>query len=234
VAVAAGVTLALHRSWFGYSIVTVIAAGAVFIVAGGRVGVFLIAPALASLLYLGLGLARSRPRGRLLTVHLAHLGVSLFLVGVAGSSFGADFSGTMMPGDTITVGGHEISLDRVETGEGDRYVFVRAVVDVDGRSLAPEIRAYEEQTVPVAEPVVRSSPVDDVIVAVSLLFPDGETVEVSVFVRPLVWWVWAGAVLMGLAGLVALFARDGAAAGPRRSATAGRQRGETTSGAASP
>jgi len=125
----------------------------------------------------------------------------------------------------------------VDTGEADRYVFVRAdfLLDPFGKvMLSPEIRAYEDQSLPVAEPVVRSSLVDDVIVAISLLYPDGETVEVSVFVRPLVTWVWVGAALMALAGLVALVWRDGAVAGRRRPATAGQQRGGTTSEGVAP
>jgi len=155
--------------------------------------------------------------------------MAVFLLAVAASSFGSDFNGSMRPGDTVELGGHELGLQAIETGDEDRYVFVRAVFDLDGSSIAPQIRAYEDQDVPVAEPALRSSLVDDVIVAVSLMFPDGETVEVSAFVRPLVTWVWVGAGLMGLAGLAALFARDGAAAERRRPAREERRGAGTTS-----
>jgi cytochrome c-type biogenesis protein CcmF len=202
--------------------------------AGLRPGVFLLAPALASFVVIGLRLVEKRPRGRILTAHLAHLGMALFLVGVAGSSLGEDFSGSMMPGDAVVVAGHEIVLEDVRTGESERFVFVRAGFTVDGERLEPEIRAYEDQASPVAEPVLRSTVVADVIVAVSLLFPDGNTVAVSVFVRPLVWLVWAGALLMGLAGLVALSSRAGDGARRRRGATEARQPEGTTSGTASP
>ncbi len=128
------------------------------------------------------------------------------------------------------MGGHEVTLLEVDTGEADRYVYVRADFSVDGRTLSPEIRGYEEQATPVAEPALRSTLLGDVIVAVSLLFPDGETVEVSVFVRPLVWWGWVGAALMTLAGLAALSGRGGAAATRRRSARAGQLPGGPTTG----
>lgn len=233
VVVAVSLTLALLRTWNEYFIAVAVAAAASLAIAGPRVGVVLLAPALASLTLLTFALVTRRVRGRLLTVHLAHIGMALFLVGVAGSSFGDEFNGAMVPGETVTVAGHEVTLHRVDTGESSRYVFVRADFDVDGSPISPEIRAYEAQTTPVAEPVLRSRLVDDVIVAVSLLFPDGETVEVSVFVRPLVSWVWVGAALMGLAGLVALFARGGAAATPRRSATAAQPTEGTTTGALS-
>jgi cytochrome c-type biogenesis protein CcmF len=201
----------------------------VFLV-GAQIGAVLIASALAAVSTLIVGMISGRRRGRRLTIYLAHLGMAVLLSGVAGSSFGADFNGTMVPGDTVEVAGHQLTLDEIETGDRDRYAFVRADFELDGAPISPEIRGYEEQATPVAEPALRSSPLDDVVVAISLLFPDGDTVEVSVFVRPLVTWVWVGAALMGVAGLAALFGRDGAASRRRRSAKGEQPAGETTSG----
>ena len=230
VAIAVGLAVSLRRSWTVYLPVAVAVAVISLAIAGWRVGAVLLGPALASVALLATGLAKGGLRGRRATIHLAHFGMAVLLVGVAGSSFGADFAGSMRSGESVTVAGHEIVLRGVETGEADRYAFVRADFDLDGAPISPEIRGYEEQTTPVAEPALRPGLVDDVIVAVSLLFPDGDTVEVSVFVRPLVTWVWVGGVLIGLAGLTALFGRGGAASGPRRSATAEPRSGETATG----
>jgi cytochrome c-type biogenesis protein CcmF len=190
VLIAVGVALSLRTSPREYAIVAVVVAAVVLMVGGLRLGAVLLVPAVASLLVVGAHGLRRRPHGRLVTVKLAHLGFAIILAGVAGSSFGDDFSGPMMAGDTVEVGGHEISLLEVTSGETDRYVYARGRFDVDGRELTPEIRAYEDQPVPVAEPALWSSLTDDVIVAVSLLFPDGQTMAVSVFVRPMVWAVW--------------------------------------------
>jgi cytochrome c-type biogenesis protein CcmF len=238
IVVAVSVSLALGSEWplewmllLG---VTLLVAAVALWIADARVGVLLIAPAAGSTLLLMRGVVRGRARGRMLVTHLAHLGMAVFLVGVAGSSFGDDFSGAMTPGETTVVGGHEVVLDEVTTGEGDRFIYVQARIEVDGTSLTPEIRAYEDQALPVAEPVVRRGVVDDVIVAISLLFPDGETVEVSVFVKPLVSLVWVGAILMALAGLVALFGRAEAVATQRQSAREAQPAAGTTSGTSSP
>jgi cytochrome c-type biogenesis protein CcmF len=233
VGVAASLTLALGGSWRVFVVLTGGAAAFVSLLAGPGVGTFLLAPAAASLCLLGVDLLWRRPRGRQLTIRLAHVGMAVFLTAVAGSSLGVDFSGSMVPGDTVEVGDHEITLEGTETGEGERFVYVRASFLVDGTPISPEIRAYEDQTLPVAEPALRSTPFSDVIVAVSLLFPDGDTVAVSVYVRPLVWWVWVGAGLMGLAGLSALFGRGAAGAAPRRSAREEPRPAGTTSGTAS-
>lgn len=162
--------------------------------------------------------------------YLAHLGLLMILIGAGGSALGDQYRGQMSPGDTTDVAGRMVTLDGTSTGESGRYLYVRAVFIVDGRhELAPEIRAYEEQPQPISEPALLSSPASDVIVAISRLEPDGRTVSVSVFVRPLVWWVWAGAVMVALAGLVGLFGRSGVSSRRRRMATTARQQGETTS-----
>ncbi len=230
VVVASSVYLALGRSPMWFAGLTVVTLAGATLLSGPQPGVLLLAPALASTLLLARLVSRRGLAPRVLVSRLAHLGMALFLVGVAGSALGDDFTGSMRPGDTVNVAGKEVRLEFVELGEADRYVFVRGGVDVDGRNATPEIRAYEDQALPVAEPALLAGLFEDVIVAISLLFPDGETVEVSVFVRPLVTWVWAGALVMGLAGLVALFGRDGVVAARRPRATAVLQPGGTTSG----
>jgi len=229
VVVASCLSVALRRrSWMVLVVTAAVVAGVVAALVGPRVGLLLLAPAAGSLLALIAVSLRSRPHRRLWPAHLAHIGMGLFLVAVAGSAFGADHSGSMRPGDSVVVAGHEVTLVSVDTGEADRFVFARAEFTVDDATLMPEIRAYEDQAVPVAEPALWSTPRQDVIIAVSLLFPDGETIEVSVFVRPLVWWVWVGAALIALGGLFALVGRDGAGAVRRRSARAEQRRGGTT------
>jgi len=186
--------------------------------------------AVAAMVLLVIHLAEARPRKARLVAHLAHLGMAMVVFGAAGSALGADFSGTMRPGDSIEVAGHTVTLERITTGEADRFAYARSVFRVDGSAvLQPEIRAYEDQAVPVSEPALRSTPGSDLIVATSLLFPEASAVEVSVFVRPLVWWVWLGAVVMGAAGLLALVGRGEDGAGRRRGAREERPRGETAS-----
>lgn len=224
--VAAVLAVALGCSWRVMAVSTLAAMLGVVALTGMEPTVLLLAPALGSLAALVYDPVRMRRRGTSLVAHVAHIGMAVFLLAVAGSALGQDFSGSMMPGDRVSVGGHEVYLTGFSTGETDRYVFVRASFDVDGETMEPEIRAYEDQTAPVAEPVLMSRPAGDVIVAISLLFPDGNTVAVSVFVRPLVWWVWVGAALMGFAGLYAI---GGVVAGRRRPAIEALPPGETTS-----
>lgn len=169
-------------------------------------------------------------RGRRRVGLLAHLGIVVALIGAGGSSLGSEFTGPMVPGDTVTVGPHTVELVEVSLGETDRFIYAEGLFLLDGRSeLRPQIRAYESQALPVAEPALRTTPFLDIIVAVTLLTPDGGGFEVSVFVRPMVWWVWAGAVLLAASGVFALVSRDGASSRRRREAIEGPLQTGTTS-----
>jgi cytochrome c-type biogenesis protein CcmF len=191
-------------------------------------GVTLLGLAAASVLFLSLDIARTRPTGRLLAGHVAHLGMALVLVGAAGSSLGEDFSAPMAPGERVQLAHHEVELESIDTGESDRYIFVAADVTVSrdggsGVTMSPQIRAYEEQALPVPEPALHSTLWEDVVVAISRVSEDALVVEVSVFVRPLVTLVWVGAILISLGGVLALAATGAGAARRRRSARAGQQ-----------
>lgn len=230
--VAAALALAHGVDWRMWLGLVVVGAGLGTVFVEGA-GLWLVVPAAVSLVMLLVLLTGRRTRGRPLVAQVAHLGMAIVLVAVAGSTFGEDFSSTMRPGDRVAVAGHQIVLEGVTTGDTARYQFARARFVVDGAVMEPEIRAYDGQELPVAEPRLRSTPVDDVIVVISLLFPDTETVEVSVIVRPLVWWVWVGAAVVALAGLIALSSRVGGGGGRRRSATGAPLPAETTSGTGS-
>lgn len=193
------------------------------------VSVSLLALAGGSLALLVVQLVLHRGRRRALPGYLAHAGVAMLLLGAAGSAMGGEVRSVMSPGEDVVVAGRHIELVALTTGETDRFVFAEAEVRLDGsHTLRPQIRGYEEQSFPIAEPAIHSSPASDVIVAISLLFPDAAAADVSVFVRPLVWWVWAGALAVSVAGLLAIVARDGGGAGRRRGAREERQPADTT------
>jgi cytochrome c-type biogenesis protein CcmF len=139
----------------------------------------------------------------------------------------------MGPGETADLARYTIELETIEAGEADRFIYVAADVSfsrsgVDLFRLSPEIRAYEDQALPVPEPALRTTLVEDVVVAISRVAGDASVVEVSVFVRPLVTWVWVGAALIALAGLIALVSTGGDGARRRRSATEEQQTAGTT------
>lgn len=193
-------------------------------------GTVLLAMAAGAVGLLVSDLSRHRPKRMMVPAYLAHLGIAIVLLGVGGSALGDEASVSMVPGDTVTVGDRTLVLTEIIFGETDRFLFAEGVFVLDGGPvLRPQIRAYERQGVPVAEPAMWSTPMVDILVAVTLLTPDAQGFEVSVFVRPMVWWVWVGAVILSIAGVYALVSRAGDGGGRRRSATTTPPRTGTTS-----
>lgn len=173
----------------------------------------------------------ARRRRWLAPARLAHLGLALVLVGAGGSSLGDEHLGPMSIGESVQVGTRTVELVSISTGEADRYIYVEGVFLIDGHSeMRPQIRAYEGQRLPVAEPALRSTPVSDLILAVSVVSPDLDGFEVSVFVRPMVWWVWVGALVISMAGVAALVSKRGGGGERRRAATTTRPPTGTTNG----
>ena len=160
---------------------------------------------------------------------MAHVGIAMVLIGAAGSAMGGDGVAVMAPGDSLEVAGHEIVMRAINTGETERFLFAEAEIVLDGQYvLTPQIRAYGGRDLPIAEPAIRSTPGGDVIVAISLLFPDAAAADVSVFVRPLVWWVWVGALVVSLGGLLLIAVTTSDGARRRRKARAEPQQADTT------
>jgi len=193
------------------------------------------AGAAAAALTIGYELVMRRPGRRHLVAGVAHLGVAVLLIGAAGSSFGAEYHGGVSAGDEISVGDRRISVVTITSGSREDFDYVAAELAVSdgggsGYVLTPEWRAYEGSVLPTPEPALRAGVRADVVAAISRTSDDAVVVWLDVFVRPLVTWVWVGAALIAVSGLLGLATSYGPAARQRRSATATRQPGGTMVG----
>ena len=92
--------------------------------------------------------------------------------------------------------------------KGPNYKAMRAILDVskDGKKVAtlhPEKRVYNVQTMPMTEAAIDTGFTRDLYV--SLGEPvDGGAWVVRVYYKPFVDWIWGGAFLMALGGVLAL------------------------------
>jgi cytochrome c-type biogenesis protein CcmF len=153
--------------------------------------------------------------------HVAHAGLGLLLLGVAGTASGTTESVPVEPGDRVTVLGETVDYRGVEVVEdvangGGRVAGSSAVVaDVHaaGHDLAPSLVAYPAIARVLAETSLVSGPLRDVQVGLRDADDDGAAV-LQIGVHPLQVLVWWGGLVLVLAGLV--IARE------RRSAPGGR------------
>ena len=145
-------------------------------------------------------------------MHLAHVGIAVFVVGVAlVNGYQTEKDVKMAPGDTVSVGGYSFRFNGVNAQRGPNYQALVGDVDLlrDGRvlrQLKPEKRNYFASSMPMTEAAIDSGLLRDVYVSlgepIDRARPDGEW-AVRVYHKPFVGWIWGGCLIMALGGLLA-------------------------------
>ncbi|MGC4090868.1 MAG: heme lyase CcmF/NrfE family subunit [Polyangiaceae bacterium] len=146
-------------------------------------------------------------------MHLAHLGVAAFVVGVVlVKNYEVERDVKMEPGDSVHLQGYEFRFKGVHAVEGPNYLALRGEVELlkDGRLdkvLHPEKRNYASSTMPMTEAAIDAGLTRDVYVSlgepIDKSQPEGAW-AVRVYYKPFVDWIWGGCLLMSLGGLIAI------------------------------
>ena len=156
--------------------------------------------------------ARWRKPGARLTremlgMTLAHLGIAVFLVGaLLDDGLAQQREVAVKPGASVTLAGYCFVLQGVQHIDGPNYAAERGTVDVlrdcSDRiaTLHPEKRRYRGGQV-MSEVALDRGVARDLYVALGEPL-GGDAWALRVHVKPFVRWIWAGALLMALGGLV--------------------------------
>ena len=143
-------------------------------------------------------------------MHLAHLGVAVFIVGVTMvTGYQQEQDVRMDPGTTVSSGGYEfrfISVDNNVIGPNYRAARAEILVSRNGQEIErmyPEKRAYVAGGNPMTETAIDSGLFRDLYVSLGEEVSPGVWI-VRVYYKPFVGWIWGGAVLMALGGGLAL------------------------------
>ncbi len=162
-----------------------------------------------------LATAASQPRS-FVGMHLAHIGVAVFVVGVTMvGSYQDEKDVKMAPGESVDVAGYHFTFNGVKAVEGPNYVAAQGDFDlaVNGqfvRKMNPEKRNYHSSAMPMTEASIDAGLLRDVYVSLGEPIdrdkPEGEW-AVRVYYKPFVDWIWGGCVLMSLGGLIAMLDR---------------------------
>ncbi|MEY4592844.1 MAG: hypothetical protein RIR18_1739 [Pseudomonadota bacterium] len=149
-------------------------------------------------------------------MHLAHMGVAVFVIGVTMvGGYTEEKDVKMNAGDVVTVRGYTFRFNGVDSFKGPNYTAIRGDVDVlEGgkviRHMEPEKRAYVSSSMPMTEAAIDVGLFRDLYVslgeAIDRDHPEGAW-AVRVYVKPFVDWIWWGCILMALGGLLAILDR---------------------------
>jgi cytochrome c-type biogenesis protein CcmF len=182
--------------------------GKVLTAAAIALGVWLIAGAAAILVRRwrgagGLRLVRTTPAA-VWGMVLAHAGLGVLTLGVTGvTAFETNKVLTMRPGDVAELAGEPVRLDAVERVFGPNYEAMQARFTAGDRVLVSEKRFYPSSQDTTTEAAIGVGFLGNTYIAVGDPNPDG-SVTVRMWDHPLVGWIWSGAMIMALGGLVSL------------------------------
>ncbi|MCE2856519.1 MAG: heme lyase CcmF/NrfE family subunit [Comamonadaceae bacterium] len=144
-------------------------------------------------------------------MHLAHLGIAVITVGITMvKTYEVERDVRMGLNDTVTIENYSFELVGVSDVDGPNYKALRGDIKVnkDGKYLEmlyPEKRKYFSSAMPMTEAGIDSGLFRDLYVSLGEPI-EGERMQwsVRVFYKPFVSWLWYGAILMVLGGLLAV------------------------------
>ncbi|MEK6210236.1 MAG: heme lyase CcmF/NrfE family subunit [Pseudomonadota bacterium] len=151
---------------------------------------------------------RGLPRGYY-GMLLAHAGVAVLIAGVTlVKGYEVERDVRMQAGDTVEVGGYTFRLDGLVQVPGPNYEATRGLVSVlkngkSVRTMFPEKRLYHVQQMPMTEAAIDTGFTRDLYVALGEPVGNNAWV-VRIYHKPFVDWIWGGAFLMALGGILAI------------------------------
>jgi len=143
---------------------------------------------------------------------MAHFGFALTLIGATFvTQFSAERDLRMVVGDTVILNGYTFTLDELTVVEGPNYAADRGIfsVSIDGTfftTLMPEKRRYVASGQIMTEAAIDAGVMRDLYIALGEPLGDGAW-SVRVQHKPLIRWIWFGALMIGVGGLTTSFDR---------------------------
>jgi len=141
---------------------------------------------------------------------LAHIGLAVTVVGITiSSAYNIESRLRMEPGDTAEMAGYTIRFEGVKQVRGPNYRSSTGdfVVSREGNTvttLRPEKRFYASGGQPMTEAGIDPGFTRDLYASLGESLDDSGAWSVRLYHKPFVRWIWLGAALMALGGLIAV------------------------------
>jgi len=140
---------------------------------------------------------------------LAHLGIGVFILGVTlVKGYESEQDLRMDKNDVAKIGSLEFHFDGTQEIAGPNYMSTEGTFTVtsNGKQVAilqPEKRFYPVQGSVMTEAAIQPGVIKDMYVSLGEPLENGAW-SVRIYIKPFVQWIWAGAILMALGGILAL------------------------------
>jgi cytochrome c-type biogenesis protein CcmF len=144
-----------------------------------------------------------------LGMSVAHLGMGFFIIGATiVSAFGIESDRAMRVGESLDVAGFTFEFRELRDVQGPNYTAIEAVVEIrDGAdfvaTVRPQKRQYLVQKNWMTEAGIHPSWNKDLFVALGDQL-GGDAWSVRIQYKPMIRFIWLGALVMALGGLIAV------------------------------
>ena len=142
--------------------------------------------------------------------HIIHFGVLIMTVAITASmAHKIEREFTLAPGERFTVGRFSLELNEFHEERQSNYDSVQAHVTLRALNnetplevLAPEMRFYRKNKETTTEVALRMGQREDVYLVLAGIDETGSKASMKVFINPFQVWLWYGAVIMVIGGVV--------------------------------
>ena len=139
---------------------------------------------------------------------LGHTGIAVFVVGITlVSLYSTEKDLRMQIDDSVNLGGYEFKFKGVREFRGPNYLANEGLVEVtdaDGDiiMLEPQKRVYLVQKNPMTEAAIDAGLTRDLFVALGEKLDTEGAWSVRLYHKPYIRWIWLGAIIMSIGGLL--------------------------------
>ncbi len=145
---------------------------------------------------------------------VAHFGIVIFMLGAVGDSlFNSEQVVRANPGDVIKIADRNVTFTGIQQVQGPNYQAIAAQLEYRDEAgnlfavLTPEKRIYSAERQTTTEAAIRPTMRGDDYAVLG----DGDAqigYALRLYYKPLISWIWGGAALMAVGGLIAVFGRQ--------------------------
>jgi cytochrome c-type biogenesis protein CcmF len=143
--------------------------------------------------------------------YIIHIGVILAFTGIVASSFfRIEVKKSVRQGESFYVGPYELVYLGLTTGETAHLETARARVEVmrEGKAVAlmePAKLFYKRPQQPATHVAIRSTTASDLYLVLAGIDDNTGSVTFQAFLTPLVFWLWAGGLVMALGTVIVMW-----------------------------
>ncbi len=143
--------------------------------------------------------------------YIIHIGVIVAFVGIVGSSFfKTEVKKTVHTGQSFSVGPYQLRYLGVFPISTPHMDSATANIEVtrhgeEVAQMSPAKLFYKREQQPATKVAIRSTPLADLYIVLAGLDDNGAQATFEVFLTPLVFWLWAGGLLMVLGTVVVMW-----------------------------